>query len=188
MDKGWHRVELPRLRRFWIGYDNHVVKWVSAVGGFLGILGVLWSTSSVLNIQGAAMVIASMGASAVLLFSIPHGNLSQPWPVLGGHVVSAVIGVTCAQQIGDPYLSASLAVGLAILAMHYLYCLHPPGGATALVAVLGGDSVQQLGYQFLLTPVLVNALVILLVAVLVNLPFRGRRYPLALFETANKTR
>lgn len=168
------------IRRIWparLNSASHGEKWISAVGGFIGILAVLWISSSVLDQHGAAMVIASMGASSVLLFAVPHGALSQPWALLGGNVISAFIGVSCARYVGDPYLAAALAVGLAIGAMYYLRCLHPPGGATALVAVLGGESVQQLGYGFVLTPVLENALVLLAVAVLVNLPFRWRRYP-----------
>lgn len=163
-----------------LNHASHGEKWISATGGFIGILVVLWINGTVLDHQGAAMLIASMGASAVLVFAVPHGALSQPWPVLGGNLVAAFIGVTCAQQIADPFVAAALAVGLAILAMYYLRCLHPPGGATALVAVFGGDSVYQLGYGFLLTPVLANVLVLLAIAVLVNLPFRWRRYPVVL--------
>ena len=168
---------IRRLWPAWLNRASHGEKWISAVGGFTGILAVLWISGSVLDHQGAAMAIASMGASAVLLFAVPHGALSQPWSVLGGHLISALIGVTCAQQIAEPALAAAVAVALSILAMYYLRCLHPPGGATALMAVLGGESVWQLGYGFLLSPVLENALVILAVAVLVNLPFRWRRYP-----------
>lgn len=166
--------------RLWparLNQASHGEKWISAIGGFLGILAVLWISGSVLDHHGAAMVIASMGASAVLLFAVPHGVLSQPWPVLGGHLVSAFIGVGSAQHIADPSLAAAVAVGLAIGVMYYLRCLHPPGGATALVAVLGGESVAELGYGFLITPVLENVLVILAVAVVANLPFRWRRYP-----------
>ena len=158
-------------------HASHGEKWISAIGGFIGILAVLWISSAVLDHHGAAMVIASMGASAVLLFAVPHGALSQPWPVVGGNLISGFIGVTCAQHIADPYVAGAIAVGLAIGAMYYLRCLHPPGGATALVAVLGGESVTQLGYDFLITPVLENALVIVVVAVVVNMPFRWRRYP-----------
>ncbi|MBE0510741.1 MAG: HPP family protein [Gammaproteobacteria bacterium] len=167
-------------QRLWshsLNQASHREKAISALGGFIGILAVLWVSSSVLDQQGAVMLIASMGASAVLLFAVPHGALSQPWPLLGGHLISAFIGVSCAIHIADIYLAAALAVGLSIGAMHYLRCLHPPGGATALVAVLGGESIQQLGYTFLLSPVLFNALVILVVAVLLNLPFAWRRYP-----------
>jgi len=161
---------------------SHAEKWISAAGGFIGILAVLWISREVLDLQGAAMVVGSMGASAVLLFAVPHGPLSQPWPVFGGHIISALIGVTCAQHIADPLLAAALGVGLAIAAMYYLHCIHPPGGATALVAVLGGYTVHQLGYGFVLSPVLENVVTILVMAVLVNLPFRHRRYPAALSQ------
>lgn len=157
--------------------SSHGERWISAAGGFIGVLAVLSISRAVLDLQGASMVVASMGASAVLLFAAPHGAMSQPWSVLGGHLLSAFIGVTCAQQIADPMVAAALAVGLSIGAMHYLRCLHAPGGATALVAVLGGDAVRGLGYGFLLTPVLENVLIILLVAVVVSLPFSWRRYP-----------
>lgn len=163
---------------------SHGEKWISATGGFIGILAVLCISRAVLDHHGAAMVVGSMGASAVLLFAAPHGAMSQPWAVFGGHLLSAFIGVTCAQQIADPLGAAALAVGLSIVAMHYLRCIHPPGGATALVAVLGGDAVQELGYGFLLSPVLENVLIILLVAVVVNLPFRWRRYPAGFVRTA----
>ncbi|TCJ12292.1 hypothetical protein EZJ19_12860 [Parasulfuritortus cantonensis] len=129
-------------------------------------------------------VVASMGASAVLLFAVPHGPLSQPWPVLGGHVVSALVGVVCAKLIGPPMLAAALAVGLAIGAMHYLRCIHPPGGATALVAVIGGPAVTGLGFQYVLTPVAANALIVLAIAFLFNTPFPWRRYPAQLRSRA----
>ena len=124
-----------------------------------------------------------MGASAVLLFAVPHGQLAQPWAVLGGHVISAIIGVTCAQLIANEILAASSAVGLAIGAMYYLRCIHPPGGATALSAVVGGDTVHALGYQFVITPVLMNVVIILVVAVSFNYLFSWRRYPVHLHTT-----
>jgi CBS-domain-containing membrane protein len=152
--------------------------WISAAGGLLGILAVLWSSHFWIDGHGGVLAIASMGASAVLLFAAPHGALSQPWPVLGGHLVSALIGVTCARWLGgEPMLAASLAVALSIAAMYGLRCLHPPGGATALFAVLGGDSVHALGYGYLFSPVLLNIVVLVTVAVLFNYPFAWRRYP-----------
>ena len=152
--------------------------WISAAGGLLGILAVLWSSHFLIDGHGGVLSIASMGASAVLLFAAPHGALSQPWPVLGGHLVSAVIGVACARwRGGEPMLAASLAVALSIAAMYGLRCLHPPGGATALFAVLGGDSVHALGYGYLFSPVLLNIVVLVTVAVLFNYPFAWRRYP-----------
>jgi CBS-domain-containing membrane protein len=159
---------------------GHLEKALSTIGGFCAILAVVAVSRLFLDLGDAAWVVGSMGASAVLLFAVPHGPLSQPWPLLGGHLVSAFIGVTCAWLIPDLLLAAACAVGLAIGAMQYLRSIHPPGGATALTAVIGGESVQALGYQFLLTPVLLNVLVMLLIAVLFNYPFAWRRYPTAL--------
>lgn len=152
--------------------------WISAMGGLVGILAVLWAGHIWLDGHGGVLAIASMGASAVLLFAAPHGTLSQPWPVFGGHLVSALIGVACARWLGaEPMLAASLAVALSIAAMYGLRCLHPPGGATALYAVLGGDTVHALGYGYVLSPVLLNVMVLLAVAVAFNYPFAWRRYP-----------
>lgn len=161
---------------------GHAEKFISAAGGFIGILLTMWVSVHYLGAQGAAMLVASMGASAVLLFAAPHGQLAQPWNLLGGHLVSALIGVSCALTIANPLLAASMAVALAIGAMHYLRCIHPPGGATALTAVVGGASVHELGYQFVLTPVLLNALILLITAVAVNYIFPWRRYPAALIK------
>lgn len=152
--------------------------WISAVGGLVGILAVLWVGHIWLDGHGGVLAIASMGASAVLLFAAPHGTLSQPWPVFGGHLISALIGVACARWLGaEPMLAASLAVALSIAAMYSLRCLHPPGGATALYAVLGGNTVHALGYGYVLSPVLLNVVVLLAVAVAFNYPFVWRRYP-----------
>lgn len=159
---------------------SHTEKIISACGGFLGILLVYFVSLQFIGTHGSALVVASMGASAVLLFAVPHGQLSQPWSVIGGHLVSAVIGVSCAKLFHDPAIASATAVGLAIGAMYYLRCLHPPGGATALIAVVGGGEVHALGYLFVLTPVLINVFVILAVAVLVNYAFAWRRYPASL--------
>jgi CBS-domain-containing membrane protein len=159
------------------GMTSHTERVVSALGGFLAILLIFHTSLFFLGAGGMLLIVPSMGASAVLLFAVPHGALSQPWNVLGGHVISAIIGVSCALLIPDPYIAASLAVGLAIGAMYYLRCIHPPGGATALAAVIGGEATWSLGYQFVLTPVLLNALVITLVAMLFNNLFKWRRYP-----------
>ncbi|MGD8618674.1 MAG: HPP family protein [Gammaproteobacteria bacterium] len=168
------------LRRFaGIGAtgSGHLEKWISGAGGLTGILGVLLISQAYLGLSGSASLVASMGASAVLLFAVPHGPLSQPWAVFGGHLISAAIGVGCARLHAPPLFTSALAVALAISAMHYLRCIHPPGGATALTAVAGGESVHAMGFQFVLTPVLLNVLVILLVAMLFNIPFPWRRYP-----------
>ena len=122
--------------------SGHLEKWVSGAGGLAGILGVVLISQTYLGLTGGAGLVASMGASAVLLFAVPHGPLSQPWALVGGHLVSAVIGVACARLDTPPFVAAALAVALAICAMYYLRCIHPPGGATALTAVAGGQSVH----------------------------------------------
>jgi len=156
---------------------GHGEKLISAVGGFAAIFSAMWVSSHYLDPQGAVLLVASMGASAALLFAVPHGPLSQPWPLVGGHLLSAAIGVACAQTISNPLLAGPLSVALAIAGMYYLRCLHPPGGGTALVAVTGGASVHALGYQFVLTPVLLNVMVMLFAAIVWNNAFAWRRYP-----------
>ncbi len=176
---------LQRLVR-WLGVGaasvSHAERVLSGLGGLLGILSVFAVSASYAGHPGAVLVVASMGASAVLLFAVPHGALSQPWPVIGGHVISAFIGVTCYQLIPEAVLAGPLAVAFAIAAMHYLRCIHPPGGATALVAVVGSTELHQLGYQFVLAPVLLNAVVLVAIAFFFNFPFRWRRYPAALMQ------
>ena len=173
---------LPSVLGF-LGFENapvsHAERVVSIVGGIAAIYLLIWLERGVLGESGAAMLIASMGASAVLLFAVPHGALSQPWAVIAGHVVSAFIGVTCAKLLADTMLASAVAVGLAIGAMHYLRAIHPPGGATALTAVIGGPAVTGLGYGFIVAPVLVNAIALVALAVAINAAFRWRRYPAA---------
>ncbi len=153
-------------------------QWISAAGGLLGMLAVWWISDLLLDSQGAVLVASSMGSTAVMLFAAPLGPMSQPWPLIGGHLVSALTGVACVHWLGsDHVMTAPLAVGLAIAAMYSLRCLHPPGGATALGAVLGGETVHALGYGYVLSPILLNALAILAVAVAFNYPFARRRYP-----------
>lgn len=125
---------------------SHTEKFVSAFGAFLGILIIFHSSMLFVDKHASYLIVASMGASAVLLFAVPHGTLSQPWSLIGGHIISAIIGVTCAKFIPDLLYAAPLAVGIAVGSMYYLNCIHPPGGATALTAVVGGASINQLGY------------------------------------------
>ena len=172
--------------RLWLGIErnttSHGEKWISGIGAVMGILSVYWITRWAFpqgfnGTPGGMVMLTSMGASAVLLFAVPHGALSQPWAVFGGHLISAAIGVTCQQLFPDQTWTAALAVGLAVGAMHYLRCIHPPGGATALAAVIGGVEVHALGYHYLLAPVLVNVVAILLMALAFNALFPWRRYP-----------
>jgi CBS domain-containing membrane protein len=167
-----------------LGVELSAVSWkekgISLLGGLISILFLIFFTGRCMHLPHATGLVASMGASAVLLFAVPHGQLSQPWPVLAGHGFSALIGVACARWIPDQPAAAAVAVGLSIGVMHLLKCIHPPGGATALTAVLGGPAVHALGFHFVLCPVLVNGLVMVTIAVLFNGFFIWRRYPAAL--------
>lgn len=175
-DKLWH--ELRALIGLERNTTSHTEKLISVAGAFIGILVVFFITDYFFVTTSASLLImGSTGASAVLLFAAPQGALSQPWPVIGGHLVSALAGVTCYQLMGDGFTSAALAVALSIGLMHYLRCLHPPGGATALTAIIGGNQIHELAYQFVLAPVLINVLVIVVVAVIFNAFFHWRRYP-----------
>ena len=172
-----------RIRKFLdtIGFKQQTVshreRLITSLGGCCGILGVYFVSAFLLDAQGTALMVASMGASAVLLFAVPHSALAQPWNVVGGHLLSAVVGVSCVYAIPDTLLAAAIAVGCAIAVMHYLRCIHPPGGATALSAVIGGPAVHAMGYGYVLQPVLVNAVVILVIAIVFNALFDYYRYP-----------
>lgn len=158
--------------------SSHKEKLLSSLGVVSAMLVLIAVCIWLLDENASKMlVISSMGATAVLLFAAPHGALSQPWQVIGGHFFSAVIGVTCSQWIPDVVLASAMAVGLSVLAMAYLGCIHPPGGATALTAVLGGVDVQALGYGFVLAPVMINVILMLGLAVVYNSVFAWRRYP-----------
>ena len=165
----------------WLNIDTHPHTYkdiaISSFGAIFGIFVTYYGTKLFLGEQIAFLITASMGASAVLLFAVPHGVLSGPWSVIGGHTISALIGVFVAQHIADPIVASSVGVGSAVLAMQTLRCVHPPGGATALIAVIGGSAVHDLGYGFVLFPVVINALMITVSAVAYNSFFPWRRYP-----------
>ena len=127
-------------------------------GGIIGISAVSWVAWIALGDETVLpLIVAPMGASAVLVFAVPASPLAQPWPVIGGNTISALVGVSIAQAISSPHLAAGLAVGLAILLMSLTRCLHPPGGAAALTAVIGGPVIASAGYSFAFLPVAVNA-------------------------------
>ena len=161
---------------------SHREKLISMTGGFLGILGILLASGWLLEPEIAVVMTPSMGATAVLLFAAPHATFSQPWNAIIGHTVSAIVGVTCWQWIPDLTFAASASVGLAIGAMFITRSIHPPGGATALAAVIGAENLHHLGYSYVLQPVLFNVLSIAIVAMLYNYLFHWRQYPAHLHD------
>lgn len=122
------------------------------------------------------LLVAPIGASAVLVFAVPASPLAQPRSVLGGNIISAFVGITVALLVPQPLVAAPLAVGLAIATMMLLGCLHPPGGAVALICVIGGPKVAEAGYLFALNPVAVDS-ALLTVAGVVWGRLTGHAYP-----------
>lgn len=148
-----------------------------AIGAGLGIALTGWITHRLLGgAPDAPWLVASMGASAVLAFVLPASPLAQPWPVIGGHLSAAAIGLSCHLLLGPGWLAASLAVGLAVAVMSLLRCLHPPAGGTAVLTALASPAVAALGWQFLLTPLALNLALLTLGAVLYN-RLTGHPYP-----------
>lgn len=150
----------------------------SWIGAFLGIAAVAYINYNRLEDSDLVMIIGSFGASAVLIYGAIKSPLAQPRNLLGGHVISAIIGVTCYQLLNPHmWLAASVAVATAIAFMHATKTLHPPGGATALIAVIGSEKIHNLGYMYVLIPVGLGAVIMLIVALLVNNIPKSRRYP-----------
>lgn len=150
---------------------------LACLGALAGIL-LTGLICGVLYGQGAhlPLIVAPIGASAVLLFAVPTSPLAQPWSIVGGNTISAFVGVGVMQIIVDPILAAAFAVSLAILAMSFARCLHPPGGAAALTAVIGGPAIASSGFLFPFIPVGLNSLIL----VLLGIAFHGasrRGYP-----------
>jgi CBS domain-containing membrane protein len=122
------------------------------------------------------VIAAPLGASAVLIFAVASSPLAQPWPVIGGNVISTLVGVTAFHAIPDVTVAAGSAVGGAILIMSLLRCLHPPGGAAALTAVVGGSGIHAAGYSFALAPVAINSVGLVVLAAIFHRA-TGRSYP-----------
>lgn len=173
----------PALRRWLHSFVPApvTVRWRERVRSAVGALvGILFTGTLMKLVPGAAtlipLLVAPMGASAVLLFAVPASPLAQPWSIIGGNLVAATVGVTCALLVNDPVVASALAVSIAIAGMFALRCVHPPSGAVALTAVIGGPAVHALGYRFVLEPILIQS-ALLLVGALVYHAATGHRYP-----------
>jgi len=150
----------------------------SWLGSFLGIAAVAYLNVGFLEKTDLVLIIGSFGASAVLIYGAIKSPLAQPRNLIGGHIISACIGVSaCKLLFFFPWLAAALAVSVSIAVMHLTKTLHPPGGATALIAVIGGPKIHHLGYLYVLIPVAAGAFIMLAVALIVNNLAPTRRYP-----------
>lgn len=155
----------------------------SFVGSFCGISLVSIINLHMLTISDIGLLIGSFGATAVLIYGVPESPLAQPRNVFGGHVISAIMGVTMYLLFNQiPWLASSLAVSFAILAMQLTKTIHPPGGATALIATIGSDKLKLLGYKFVIYPVAVGVILLLIVALFINVVSGYRKYPIKNFK------
>jgi CBS-domain-containing membrane protein len=158
-----------------VGTSEILWSWV---GGFLGIAAIAWANQLVFEGLDLTLMIGSFGASAVLVFGAVRSPLAQPRNVIGGHVLSALVGVVAWRLLhADPWLAQAVAVATAIALMHATRTLHPPGGATALIAVIGSEEIHRLGFLYVLVPATVGPLILVAVGVLVNNIPASRRYP-----------
>lgn len=159
----------------------HKIIW-SWIGAFLGIYLCSLIGNSFCKLGFTSLhLVGSFGASAVLVYGAPMAEFSQPRNLIGGNLISAIIGVTLFKILGaNSIFTAPLAVSLAILLMHLTRTLHPPGGATALIAIIGEENIHSLGYLYVFCPILAGSLIILLVALFVNNMSNSpqRHYPL----------
>jgi len=159
------QVSLPEI--FW-----------SWIGAFIGIAAVAAINFQLLEETDMIMIIGSFGASAVLIYGAIRSPLAQPRNLIGGHVISAIIGVAVYKIFfNHMWLASSVSVATAIAAMHATKTLHPPGGATALIAVIGSQKIHHLGYFYALLPVGCGAIMMLIVALVINNIPKKRQYP-----------
>ncbi|WP_198304659.1 HPP family protein [Arcobacter vandammei] len=157
--------------------DKSNLFW-SWIGSLLGILAITYFHKNFLDDDGLVLVLSSFGASAVLIYGAVNSPLAQPKNLIGGHILSAIIGVI-SYKLFEPnlFLAAAIAVSTSILVMQLTLTLHPPGGATALIAVIGNEQIHDLGFFYVLVPVFSGALILFLIAFIINNIPKNRAYP-----------
>ena len=162
---------------FYLGGDQPFVTWTerfrSSCGAFLGLMLVLTIAKYLGELSGIDdWLMASLGASALLVFALPSSPMAQPWAVIAGNTMSGLVGISAANFISEPLLAMPIAAGLSILGMFILRCLHPPAAAVALIAVLG----HVLHYRYAFFPVMVDSLLLVVVGALYS-RMTGKAYP-----------
>ena len=150
---------------------------IACLGALVGIgLTGLISGWAVGNVDHLPLLVAPLGASAVLLFAVPASPLAQPWSIIGGNTVSALVGIAVAHLVPDKAFAAAIAVASAIAIMSILRCLHPPGGAASLLGVLGGPTAASFSFRFALVPVALNSILLVIVGLVFH-RFSKHSYP-----------
>lgn len=148
------------------------------IGAFTGMGIIAYLQYNAFPKEDYVFLIGSFGASCVLIYGVIQSPLAQPRNLIGGHVISAIVGVTAAKLFPDTiWLASAVAVASAIVLMQITKTLHPPGGATALIAVTGSPAILKLGYMYVLSPVLSGAMILLTVALIFNNMTTNRHYP-----------
>lgn len=148
------------------------------VGSFVGLGTISYLNFELLSKYDLTLLIGSFGASCVLIYGAIESPLAQPKNLFNGHLISAIIGVTCYKILGEyVWIAGPLAVSLSIIGMQMAKSLHPPGGATALIAVTGGSSITNLGYEFVFSPVITGVTILFIAALVFNNITPKRQYP-----------
>jgi CBS domain-containing membrane protein len=173
--KHLRRVRYVVYKETLLDFREHLFTFLGSFTG-IGLIGLL--NSRYLKAYDNMFLIGSFGASSVLIYGIINSPFSQPRNLIGGHVISAIIGVTIHKLIpGELWLSCAASVSLSIVVMQITKTLHPPGGATALIANLGSEKIHHLGYFYVLSPVLTGVIILLVVALVFNNLTSHRSYP-----------
>jgi len=158
-------------------FDKSNLLW-SWIGSFLGILAISYFHTDFLDDTDLTLVVGSFGASAVLIYGAVNSVLAQPRNLIGGHIVSAIVGVISFKLFSSNILLASaIAVATSIFFMQVTLTLHPPGGATALIAVVGSEQVHELGFLYVLVPIFSGSIILFIIAVFINNIPKNRAYP-----------
>lgn len=164
----WFRALLPSA----VAVDAKE-RWRAVCGATVGLLFTAFISQMLMDWSPYPLaLVAPLGASALLVFVVPASPMAQPWAVVFGNFVSALVGVVCANAIGNPLVAGPIAVGLAIAVMFALRCLHPPGGAMALLVVLS----HATSFHYALFPAFTESLLLVLAGIAYN-NATGRRYP-----------
>jgi CBS domain-containing membrane protein len=172
----YRKAKYVLYRETLIDTKEHILTFLGAFVG-IGLVGFINSRYFVLNDN--LFLIGSFGASSVLIYGVINSPLAQPRNLIGGHLISAIIGVTIHKLIpNEIWLASALAVALSIVAMQITKTLHPPGGATALIANIGSEKIKALGYVYVLNPVVTGVIILFVVALIFNNISKSRSYPL----------
>lgn len=157
-----------------VDFNEHL--W-TFLGAFVGIGSIGLIQSYYLSETDNLFLVGSFGATSVLIYGVINSPLAQPRNVFGGHIVSAIVGTTVSYFIPTLWLAAAVAVALSIVAMQVTKTLHPPGGATALIAVIGSTKIKSLGFLYILNPIASGVAILLIVAMIFNNITTSRQYP-----------